>query len=228
MSLPDYNLVLEKNLEVQGTLTISAQSQANLGVCDGASVGRMSFVAEAGTLVVCDGTSWKGVQLNALQVKKLAFISSSTHYPSQLGGISGGDAICQQLANQSGFGARTFRAILSNDTTNARDRFVNTANAGYYRVDGAQVATSFAQLFSGAAIANVLAMTEQGQFVTDFNVATGSDGGGNRIPGFNCNNWTATTGNFSQGFAGGIFNNYLFSATPSCAASPLRIYCLED
>src|SRR5207244_1834378 len=58
------------------------------------------------------------------------FVTSTTSVTGNLGGLTGADAKCQQLASAVGAGSRTWRAYVSvehdasngNNPTNARDR----------------------------------------------------------------------------------------------------------
>jgi len=50
------------------------------------------------------------------------FVTSQTSMTGNLGGLSGADEICGKLATAVGAGAKTWRAYLSTDTENARDR----------------------------------------------------------------------------------------------------------
>ena len=85
-----------------------------------------------------------------------------------LGGLEGADKICQDLAQAAGHGARTWRAYLStqgSNAVNARDRI---GPGPWFNVRGARIAANVDELHSSA---NRLA------------VFTALDERGNQIPG---------------------------------------------
>lgn len=62
-----------------------------------------------------------------------------------LGGLAGADAYCNSLATASGSTGKTWRAYLSTDTENARDRI---GNGPWYNAKGEKIADDVASLHS--------------------------------------------------------------------------------
>lgn len=153
------------------------------------------------------------------------FVTSTT-YSSDLGGLSGADGRCTAVANAAGwFGGWT--AWLANDTTDAKSRI---PDAAYYRVDGAPVAASKADLTDGM-LAAPINVTEIGTVVTEVGgvVATGAtdDGVGS---GENCDGWTSTASNFG-GTLGEAVSDDLWSyhnILPCDFAVAIRLYCFSN
>ena len=147
----------------------------------------------------------------------LGFFVTSTAHSGNLGGLAGADAECQRLGAAAGAGARTWRAYLSTQgsqaepAVNARDRI---GSGPWYNAGGTMVAGSLADLHGdvqrGTNLINVrTALTEAGEPVNGFGRAegtpqehdmlTGSDSHGRAFPpGMSnqaddrtCNNWTS-------------------------------------
>ncbi len=119
-----------------------------------------------------------------------------------LGGLSGADAKCQELAINAGAGSRTWRAYLSTDSplVNARERI---GSGPWANQAGVTVATNLTDLHNG--VEGPLILTELGAVVPsdplDHDVLTGSTPDGNILTGKTCNDWTDSTDN-SGGQAG--------------------------
>ena len=115
-----------------------------------------------------------------------------------LGGLEGADAHCQALAEAAGAGDKTWRAYLSTDSLNARDRI---GNGPWHNAKGVRVATDIDDLHSdNANINKETALSESGEVIKGsgdspnrHDILTGT-----RIDGtaFNdgedhtCSNWT--------------------------------------
>jgi hypothetical protein len=112
-----------------------------------------------------------------------------------LGGLSGADAKCQNLATNAGAGFRTWRAYLSTDTplVNAKDRI---GIGPWANQQGVAVASTVVDLHNDG-IAGPLILDELGQLVPqdplDHDILTGSTAEGNVQAGKTCNNWTDST-----------------------------------
>ena len=125
------------------------------------------------------------------------FVSSQT-YNGNFDGITGADASCQVLANAAGL-SRTYKAILSDSSTNAVDRLAFTG--AVYTVDGQDeinlVAKVGSDLWATDTVGNLLARIdydEEGNSVTSRNPWTGSTGEGFRNDDFCTDNgvdWTS-------------------------------------
>ena len=139
------------------------------------------------------------------------FVSSSTSATANLGGLSGADQRCQQLATAVGQGAKTWHAYLSatNPPTDARDRI---GEGPYYNSSGVMLAATKAALHARNGDA-ALFITEQGMRVNgqwagspgplEHDILTGSNIDGTRNAN-TCGDWTATTGNSMVGHSDGL------------------------
>lgn len=113
---------------------------------------------------------------------------------ANLGGLEGADAHCEKLAAAVGAGGKTWRAYLSTDTVNARDRI----GAGpWHNAKGELIAGNVAQLHSDANnITKQTALSEAGEVINGrgdqpnrHDVLTGSNPDGTASDK-TCNNWT--------------------------------------
>jgi hypothetical protein len=124
------------------------------------------------------------------------FVTSTGNGASggDLGGLSGADAKCQNLATNGGAGSRTWHAYLSTDSpvVNARDRI---GSGPWANQAGVMVAANLADLHNG--VAGSLILTELGDVVPsnplDHDILTGSDSDGNVESGKTCNDWTSSS-----------------------------------
>ena len=120
-----------------------------------------------------------------------------------LGGLEGADRHCQQLAEATGAGSRTWRAYLSTQgagAVNARDRI----GAGPWKnAKGDVIATDLDQLHGENNISKETALTETGEVVKGrgdtpnmHDILTGSQPDGTAFPegeDRTCGNWTKAT-----------------------------------
>ncbi len=126
------------------------------------------------------------------------FITSAGSGSGNLGGLSGADQRCQQLAKATGAGNRTWRAYLSTNGpggANARDRI---GNGPWYNVKGVLIAQNLAELHTDKAnINNDTALDEQGRTINAqgapnrHDILTGSALDG-RATEMTCENWTSS------------------------------------
>ncbi len=150
-----------------------------------------------------------------------AFVSSSTHRGDSIGGLNGADTICQGLASAAGLSG-TFKAWLSDSTGSPSTRFTQ-ASTPYVRIDGAQIADSWADLTDGT-LDNPLNLDENGVGVRT-QTWTGTETDGTALTN-HCNNWVGTPF--------GTIGDPTRTAVPwtnsrvlGCAFS-LKIYCFQQ
>ncbi len=114
---------------------------------------------------------------------------------ANLGGLAGGDAHCQQLAEAAGSTGKTWKAYLSATGENARDRI----GAGpWQNIKGEVVATDVANLHSDANnITKQSALTEKGDVVpgrgdtpNQHDILTGTMADGTLASDQTCGDWT--------------------------------------
>ena len=115
---------------------------------------------------------------------------------ANLGGLEGADAHCQKLAEAVGSTGKTWKAYLSAEGVNARDRI----GAGpWNNVMGAPIATDIENLHSDSDnFTKQTALTELGEMVPGFvdetnthDILTGSNDDGTLAAGMTCNDWTS-------------------------------------
>ena len=115
---------------------------------------------------------------------------------ANLGGLEGADAHCQKLAEAVGSTGKTWKAYLSAEGVNARDRI----GAGpWNNVVGAPIATDIENLHSDSDnFTKQTALTELGEMVPGFgdetnthDILTGSNDDGTLAAGMTCNDWTS-------------------------------------
>jgi hypothetical protein len=170
------------------------------------------------------------------------FITSRTG-DGNLGGLDGADKICQDLAVAAGFGGKTWKAYLSNDTpaVNAKDRI---GTGPWYNVKGVKIADDVAGLHTtaGNTLTGPAGLTEKGVMVPISNpnqhdILTGSNADGTLAANKTCMNWTgmgvARVGHYNKAGGGQMpmsWNSAHDSA--GCSAQQLvstggagRFYC---
>ena len=115
---------------------------------------------------------------------------------ADLGGIQGADRHCQTLAKAAGAGQREWRAYLSTDKVNARDRI---GKGPWKNAKGEEIARSVDDLHSNSKINKQTGLDEKGQPVNGrgdspnrHDILTGSqpDGGAIADKDLTCGNWT--------------------------------------
>jgi hypothetical protein len=116
---------------------------------------------------------------------------------ADFGGLEGADRHCQALAKAAGAGQREWRAYLSTDKVNARDRI---GKGPWKNAKGEQIAASVDDLHASSKIDKKTGLDEKGQPINGrgdspnrHDVLTGSSPDGRAIPGekdMTCGNWT--------------------------------------
>jgi fibronectin type 3 domain-containing protein len=140
-------------------------------------------------------------------------------------GLAAGDAVCQTLAVSAGL-TGTFKAWLSDSTTDAADRF--TSNGPWARLDGIKVAASKTDLIDGTLFAPIN-LTIDGVYLSNHGVWTGSDDSGTKTAN-NCSDWGNDTITFN-GTSGSAYKagaGWAITWTSGCNGGVFRLYCLED
>ncbi len=147
---------------------------------------------------------------------------------ANLGGLEGADAICQRLADAAGSSGKTWRAYLSAEGINARDRI----GAGpWQNFNGDVIATDVAALHSDAVnITKETGLTETGQAVkgrgeepNQHDILTGTNADGTLAEGQTCNDWTSSgEGSAMVGHHDRAGPESLATATSWNAAHPSR------
>jgi hypothetical protein len=137
------------------------------------------------------------------------FVSSETSPNGNLGGLSGADAKCDRLATAVGAGNKTWRAYLSTDTENAKDRI---GDGPWMNANGDMVAANVAALHSRTGDPEIF-VDENGEKINgqwagsptpvQHDVLTGSQADGTLARDamtnepLTCNNWTSNSADFA-------------------------------
>jgi hypothetical protein len=89
------------------------------------------------------------------------FVTSSNPKGGNLGGLAGGDAVCQSLAQAAGAGGKTWHAYLSSSTVDAKTRI---GNGPWYNFKGELIAQNVADLHTPDKnkISGTTSLTEKG------------------------------------------------------------------
>ncbi|MBP2234881.1 hypothetical protein J2Z31_001373 [Sinorhizobium kostiense] len=120
--------------------------------------------------------------------------SSNPGKGGDLGGLAGADAHCNSLATASGSTGKTWRAYLSTDEENARDRI---GTGPWFNAKGEKIADDVASLHSdGNNLTKETALNEKGEVIPGrgdtpnrHDILTGSKADGTAAPE-TCGNWS--------------------------------------
>lgn len=222
-------------------------------VCDGANVDCPAN-AVLGTNTTCGGYQCDGASdlcpttcttdkhcahdfacvANVCTPGRRVFITSITH-DGNLGGLNGGDQLCQTSADTAGVGG-TYRMWLADATGSPSTRF-DASTVPYYRFDGVMVATSFADLTDGTLLAP-LDVNEGGGVVSSNVPFTGAaaDGTAANLSSpsqDNCSAWTSSsaTQHAWTGQSDGMDLTWTLSSnsgSPRACSVLHRFYCFEQ
>src|ERR1043165_1439680 len=115
-------------------------------------------IAAAGVAVLALGTLTAVAQKPAANMS--FFVTSANPKGGNLGGLAGGDALCQSLAQAAGSRGKTWHAYLSTSTVDAKTRI---GNGPWYNFKGERIASSVADLHSANnKISASTSLTEKG------------------------------------------------------------------
>jgi len=156
------------------------------------------------------------------------FVTSKTMTPD-FGGLSQGDAICQNAAQGAGLGG-TWMAWLSTGQTSAASRLEH-ATVPYKLVTGTTVASDWTVL-TGGTLAHAIDRDETGALDATATVATGTTASGGSASG-NCNGWTSKTSSFSEAAgettAQATDSSWTDAFSYVCSGATLvSLYCVEQ
>ena len=125
---------------------------------------------------------------------------------ANLGGLDGADRHCALLASDVGAGGKTWRAYLSSDSADARDRI---GSGPWHNANGAQIAGNVDELhYSNAALVKETQLNENGEVVNgrgddpnQHDILTGSQLDGTRFADgedHTCGNWSSNGAGSAQ------------------------------
>jgi hypothetical protein len=141
--------------------------------------------------------------------------------------VAAADAICQaraaagSLANPS-----SFKAWISDSTTDAKDRFL--VDGPRVRPDGVKVADSLADMLDGSLEASIN-VSELGRYSSSIAVWTATASDGLRDNG-TCSDWTSASGTDTAraGAAYAADTAWTLIHTLPCSFAATHLYCIED
>ncbi len=190
----------------------------------------MKFALAAAAAALCT----LGLPAVAQEAKMSFFVTSAgSGDGANLGGLEGADAICQKLAEAAGSTGQTWRAYLSAEGVNAKDRI---GDGPWVNAKGVEIAKDVASLHSDSnGITKETALTETGEIVkgrgdepNQHDVLTGSNADGTLAAGMTCSDWTSNgDGQAMVGHHDRMGPDTLATATSWNAAHPSR-GCSQD
>jgi hypothetical protein len=148
------------------------------------------------TVLICALLTFSGAAYAQDTTMSFFVTSQGPGKGADLGGLSGADAHCQSLAEAAGISGKTWRAYLSTDTENAKDRI---GSGPWFNVKGEKIADNVASLHGDSnGINKQTALDEKGQVVNGrgdepnrHDILTGSNPDGTAHEA-TCENWTAS------------------------------------
>lgn len=153
--------------------------------------------------------------------------ATSTGYNGNLGGLSGGDAKCAARATAAGL-TGTWKAVLSNSSTNAKDRLSITTKV--YNRKGEKLASNAAGLWDGD-IEEDVDYNEYGVEINGNEITWSGTFSNGTKSSDTCNNWTSSTnGNSYWGRVGQAdrHDEDWISDTEKHCNQIYRIYCISQ
>jgi hypothetical protein len=150
----------------------------------------------------------------------LAFVTSAQVSDGAFGGTGGGDMFCKTEALKAGI-TGSFKAMLSDDMTNAKDRF-DPAQGPYYNTQGALYASSMGALFVSGPTASLLDETGLVGLATAY---TGTANNGLSQTGLTCTSWSAT--NASGEVGNPTVSAQWAAATNTTCQAARPLYCFQ-
>jgi hypothetical protein len=165
---------------------------------------------------------------------KYVFLSSTTHN-GNLGGLTGADQICQDLADAAGL-LGTFKAWLSTSTQSPSTRFTHSATP-YILTNGTVIANDWWDLIDGTLNA-AISLDEKGHLLSSY-VWTGTAPNGTPLNPIQWGDGTYYNTNFCADWTGisflqvGVGNSFAASSEwtfyiPWGCDYPNRLYCFQQ
>jgi hypothetical protein len=170
------------------------------------------------------------------------FVTSQTFLGSDIGGLTGADDICRQLAVNAGLSS-SYAAWLSDSTGSPASRFPEDAGP-YVLVDGTIVANNWTDLTSGT-LRHAIDMTETGGPPPATTACAGAPGavwtdttpqGALENVGSTCGDWADPTGamavwgstSFMEKWSDGCFDVSNGGVAAPCGTERAALFCFEQ
>jgi hypothetical protein len=165
---------------------------------------------------------------NAIPPNKV-FVTTLAYAPSSLGGLSGADNLCKNLATTAGL-TGTYVAFLSASGTstaanplNASDRIGNAS--GWVRTDGRPFANSKSDLLNGK-VFSAPRFSQSGADVGNVQITTGTAFGGVYSNQGDCTGYTTATGSMTLGDAVADSSMFINYGTAGCGNTNMHLMCV--
>jgi len=163
-----------------------------------------------------------------LPSRKMIATTKGVYTATQVGGLAGADAICQQEAATNGLGG-TWKAWLSDSSESAAGR-LRQWNFGYEDALGNTIANSWALLTDGT-LDHAVSYAMDGTSISSISSAgavwTGTNTDGTAVGG-NCSDWTGTSGRGHVGFWSLSNAIWTSNASEYSCTSSYHLYCVEQ
>lgn len=212
-----------------------ACTDATKTYCDKGGVGTCADLgADPNNCGAC-GNKCVNQHCTAGECDRVVFVTK-VPFSTNLGGLSGADAICQSEAKDAGLSG-TFQAWLSDGNVGPSTRFTTKSKTPYVLADGATVvAPSFAALSAG--IQHVINLAPDATQVTaQYDIMSNTNtAGANDSVSFNCSGWTSSTSDgtaYQSYYQGDLTKTSTWSTQSSsfinCNPNLLqRFYCFQQ
>lgn len=155
------------------------------------------------------------------------FVSTVGLASGSLGGLAGGDAFCQSLADSRSLGG-LWKAWLSDASNTPDNRFTHAA-VPYRLTDGSIIANDWAELTNGT-LQHAIDVDETGASIpAAVEVWTGTVRSG-RAEGDSCSGWTSalSTVRGEAGVSAGLNFRWTGGSLRLCDTPMLHLYCFEQ
>lgn len=169
----------------------------------------------------------KSVAPPALLTQHRIFVSSAT-YLGNLGGLSGADAKCQ-LLGAARWPGTTWKAILSTDGINAKDRMYINGPIYNTKASPELLATNAATLWDGNIGGSGLDFTESGGVPSEASAITNTTSAGLAKGNNDCGDWTLTSGTYNRGRTGDTGASWIEDGLAmNCGSDNRHLYCIDQ
>jgi hypothetical protein len=177
----------------------------------------------------CDGAddaACPGTCLGDCSCPRRVFVTSQS-YDGNLGGLAGGEAKCQALADAAALGGE-YKAWLALTGGASPSTTFEQASVPYVLVDGTLIANDWADLTDGTPLPNLINLTETGASEGDLGFKwTNVKADGTAGIGPDCDGWMSNS-NLDSGKVGTTSFEFWTDASSTDCASEVHLYCFED
>ena len=167
------------------------------------------------TATVAIGTATADWSVTTRAGSLLIFSTLSGYVGTAIGSVANADALCQTAANAAGY-AGSYKAILSDETTDAKDRL--TLSYPIVRATDGTTVVASTNLWVGS--------LDNAVSTTGSSVWTGTNAAGAKTAGETCSSWTGGT-NGKSGLTQQATGSWTSQGTTTCSGSA-RLYCIQQ